>query len=53
MYTHGSVREGVVDTPTVTRSKLLLGDRSSSTPREKPADILNGPVSERFAGDYD
>ena len=49
MYTTVSGREGVPDTPTDDRSKLLLVIRSSSGPRG----ILNGPVLDRFAGDYD
>ena len=53
MYTPGHAREGVVNTPTGHRSKLLLVTRSSLTPREEPSDILNGPGFDRFAGDYD
>ena len=41
------------DTPTVTRSKLLLGDGSSSGLARARYGILNGSVFRRFTPDYD
>ena len=52
MYTTGPAREGVVNTPTDPRSKLLLWVSSSLTQRGQSAGILNERLSIRKLGTF-